>query len=119
MRARLHRHIHSAALCGFFGAPQRFDFRMRTPTLLGPATRHDVPVFDNHRTDCGIRPGTAEIAPSKCEGETHKALVVSVHAGDGYSLLVHLRAPAEGPLSSSPDNSSSAARKSLASRKLR
>src|SRR5262245_25221813 len=117
MRARLERDIHRCALRRFSCPPQGLDFGMRPAALLRPAARNHNAFLHDHRANCRIRPGVAEIAPAKGKRKAHEALVIWLFGrGD---LLVHLRALAAGRPSSSPDSSSRAARKSLASRKLR
>src|SRR5262245_7579951 len=90
---------------------------MRPAALLRPAARNHSPILHDHRANCRIGPGVAEVAPAKGKCKAHKALVIWLC--DRSDLFVHLRALAAGRPSSSPDSSSRAARKSLASRKLR
>ena len=118
MRARLERHVHRGALRGFLGVPQRLDLGMRAAAGLRPAAAKDDAVLHDHRADRRIGPGRAQPAPAERQRQRHEARVVRFGRGlNGRCLVAHLRAAAA--VSSSPDNSSSAARKSLASRKLR
>ena len=130
MRTRLQRHIHRRTLRHLLDAAQRLDLGMRAAAGLRPAARQNDAVLHDHAADRRIGPGVAEPAPAEREGELHEARVVGARrCGDGlgarrgrdrYDGVVHLRALLAGfGASSSPDNSSSAARKSLASRKLR
>src|SRR5215470_7670855 len=109
MRARLERHIHGGPLGRLFCVAQSLDLGMRTAALLRPATTDNGAILYNDRTDCGIRPGTAKIASAEGQREPHETLVVRSRVRNGCSV-VHLRALAAGRPSSSPDNSSSAAR---------
>src|SRR5262249_56100261 len=119
VRARLKRHIHGGALGCLFGAPERFDFGVRPAALLGPASTKNDAVLDDHCADCRVRPGMTKIAPPERKCEPHVALVIQIGLGTRRRVSVHFFPLADGRPSSSPDNSSSAARKSLASRKLR
>src|SRR4029077_4872266 len=119
MRAWLKRHIHGGALRRFFGTAQCLDFSMRSAAPLGPAATDNDAVLDDQRADRGVRPGVTKIAPPERKCELHVALGVRDRLKNGGGVFVHFRALAAGRPSSSPDNSSSAARKSLASRKLR
>src|SRR5262249_10744334 len=92
---------------------------MRPTALLGPTSTKNDTVLDDQCANCGIRPRVAEIAPPERKCELHVALVIRNRLGSGRRIFVHFRALAAGRPSSSPDSSSSAARKSLASRKLR
>ena len=120
VRAWLKRDVHRGALRSLFCATQGLDFGMRTATLLCPSTRQNNAVLHNDRTNSRIWPRVTEVAPAERQRQPHITLVICrCRLGNRCCLFVHLRALAAGLPSSSPDSSSSAARKSLASRKLR
>src|SRR5262249_8048560 len=97
---------------------QCLHFRMRPAARLGPPASENCAVLYDNRADRRIWPGPPEIATTERQREPHEALVGGRVKGRGR-FLIHLRALAASRPSSSPDNSSRAARKSFASRKLR
>src|SRR5450759_3130485 len=98
---------------------------MRAAAALRPAAAENDAILHDHRADRRRGPGGPQPAAAEREGKRHEArigaLVVRGRLSlDWRYLIVHLRKGVAGfGASSSPDNSSSAARKSFASRKLR
>ena len=115
MRAGLERDVERRAACRRAGAAQRLDFGVRPAARLGPAAADNVAVLDDHGADRRIGPGAAEPAPSEAKRKRHEAPVRRCRSRV-HGVGAHLRAHSAA---SSPDNSASAASKSLASRKLR
>src|SRR5471032_772909 len=93
---------------------------MRAAALLRPAAAENDAVLHDHRADRRIGPGVSLPAPAERQRKRHESFVIRLALSlDWRCLIAHLRAGVAGGSASSPDNSSSAARKSLASRKLR
>ena len=138
MRAGLEADLDRGAAGGLARPLQSLRLGVRTAARLRPAAAEDDAVFHHHRADRRIGPGIAEPAAPKRERKLHESLVFRrIASRHRRGLIVipgrpikrepgmtrrtgHLRTVVAGlPPSSSPDNSSTAAVKSLASRKLR
>jgi hypothetical protein len=65
MRARFERDIKRSAACRLAGPAQGFDFGVRPPARLRPATADDFAVFYDDRADRRIRPCSTEPAATQ------------------------------------------------------
>jgi hypothetical protein len=124
MRAGFERDVHRRSkgrvICSCAGPAQGFDFGMRPSARLRPAAADNHAILDDHRADRGVWPGAAQAATPERESKRHETLIV--RHGIRHGVILHAHRHANGrahSAASSPDNSASAASKSLASRKLR
>ncbi len=118
MRAGFECDVERGALRLGAGTAQSFDLGMRPAARLGPAAADDRAILDQYRADRRIRPGAALSAAPQRQGQGHEMPIVGCCRRCGAVRCTQGRRNAHSA-ASSPDNSASAASKSLASRKLR